>query len=1272
MDYQNFATLGVNLNRQKYGPLDISSVFTSTADLTYYITKGKTKQTGLSSYWANTTPYPYEGQLVALNENGKVSILKLVTNGDSFNAEDITAAVQNDLNQFRTETVNDIISLGGQISDINNKINNLPDTPDLTGYATKAYVNNAVTSAEQNMQSELYGEVELLNGSIDALGADMELRVPKSRTINGYSLSANITLDAEDVEADPEGTAAAKASEALAQAKTYTNTYALPKTTTVNGQESNSANNYIIEASHISLTTQDTENAAKLNVETYLNYLDSEIKNVAIGSEFLPRDTVINNVKFIPGYSNSEGTFPPSYTLDATHIPVFDRGFSVSDYLSASLDNLRLNDTDGNGLAIVYSRNNSDEETFLRPFDNYPLKKAANALGAVRMETAKAEGLRDPNDLDSELYQMPKGAMAIGNETIASGIASFSTGINSEANGSGAFAGNYGTTATGDYSTALGRDTTASAMAAFATGDTNTASGFASFVAGSNNEASGYVSSVLGYNNKATAYYSHAEGCGTIAASTAQHVQGQFNIEDNAGKYAHIVGWGNAYARANIHTLETNGNAWFAGTGKFEGEVYSGNKKLATSEQVATLYTDLASVIDSHKTLIDSKADASALANYVLTSRTINNKALTNNISLSYLDVGADAAGTALGYYNTLNNKIDNIDLSGYVPTSRTINSKALTNNISLTYLDVGADKSGSAATAESNAKSYADSNFLLKTATVNGVSFTNGKANINAHQIRTLQENQPDSDIANNKLTVALYLNTLDSEVGFIKQDLVTKLAVSTPINNVTPTTTDGSNYTYTLTANDIQATIAKASTSDSTETFPITKSLTHFINGSFRKVEVNAANRGMIFESWNGTRTSITIPGSSLSYLLNGEINEGAVKMTTACEEGYDITGAFNGDYAVGYASMALGDNTQAAGTASLAIGQKTQAGYYTVSGGTVTPSGVAAFAAGIETRAKADASVAIGLGTTAASANSFVSGYYNKSDSTGTYLHIVGNGLGPDAMNSTLSYRNAYTLDNVGNAFFRGRVQVGNHTTTEHNVTGDLNVWNDDAADNFLVTKAEALDLIYANVNSELINLANISDGEANGSFYTSTASTYAGSLAQGAVIFGSGTKATGANSFAVGQGSFATAPDAVAFNEGTAASGYSSAAFGFHSVASGNNSAAFGQYTEASGADSLAVGYHTTASGMDQFVCGSNNIADTEHKYAFIVGIDQSSSINSRANGFTVDWSGNGWFAGEIRVGGTGQDDNTSNAILPANLVATEKTPTTNNVINWLYE
>ena len=89
MEYQGFATLGVNLNRQKYGPLDVSSVFTSTADLTYYITKGQTKLEGLSDYWNAIVPYPYEGQLVSLVENGEVSVFKLVAKGDIFE----TAAV---------------------------------------------------------------------------------------------------------------------------------------------------------------------------------------------------------------------------------------------------------------------------------------------------------------------------------------------------------------------------------------------------------------------------------------------------------------------------------------------------------------------------------------------------------------------------------------------------------------------------------------------------------------------------------------------------------------------------------------------------------------------------------------------------------------------------------------------------------------------------------------------------------------------------------------------------------------------------------------------------------------------------------------------------------------------------------------------------------------------------------------------------------------------------------------------------------------------------
>ena len=67
-EYQGFATLGVNLNRQKYGPLDISNVFTSQSDLNYYLSKGANTE-GVSDYWKNTVPYPYAGQYIALVDN---------------------------------------------------------------------------------------------------------------------------------------------------------------------------------------------------------------------------------------------------------------------------------------------------------------------------------------------------------------------------------------------------------------------------------------------------------------------------------------------------------------------------------------------------------------------------------------------------------------------------------------------------------------------------------------------------------------------------------------------------------------------------------------------------------------------------------------------------------------------------------------------------------------------------------------------------------------------------------------------------------------------------------------------------------------------------------------------------------------------------------------------------------------------------------------------------------------------------------------------------
>lgn len=60
---------------------------------------------------------------------------------------------------------------------------------------------------------------------------------------------------------------------------------------------------------------------------------------------------------------------------------------------------------------------------------------------------------------------------------------------------------------------------------------------------------------------------------------------------------------------------------------------------------------------------------------------------------------------------NPVQNKVVNSALSNKVPTSRTVNGKALSTNISLNAADVGADVSGAANTALTSAKTYSDTN---------------------------------------------------------------------------------------------------------------------------------------------------------------------------------------------------------------------------------------------------------------------------------------------------------------------------------------------------------------------------------------------------------------------------------------------------------------------------------------------------------------------------------------------------------------------------------
>lgn len=131
-----------------------------------------------------------------------------------------------------------------------------------------------------------------------------------------------------------------------------------------------------------------------------------------------------------------------------------------------------------------------------------------------------------------------RNSFALGESVIASGRNCHAEGLSTIASGENCHAEGLSTTANGENCHAEGAGTT----------------------------ASGNISHAEGLGTTASGYCSHAENLGTIANGEYQHVQGKYNVEDIEDKYAHIVGGGDDEDnRKNIHTLDWNGNADYAG-----------------------------------------------------------------------------------------------------------------------------------------------------------------------------------------------------------------------------------------------------------------------------------------------------------------------------------------------------------------------------------------------------------------------------------------------------------------------------------------------------------------------------------------------------------------------------------------------------------------------------------------------------------------------------------------------------------------------------------
>ena len=346
-----------------------------------------------------------------------------------------------------------------------------------------------------------------------------------------------------------------------------------------------------------------------------------------------------------------------------------------------------------------------------------------------------------------------------------------------------------------------------------------------------------------------------------------------------------------------------------------------------------------------------------------------------------------------------------------------------------------------------------------------------------------------------------------------------------------------------------------------------------------------INEEGLGIVWDQVNqlvAQETSDLVTNSTLDITVR-HINEDISSAVAAAGDNPAFTGYMSlnraENSATGQKSVALGDANIASGTASMAEGlNSTASGNYAhAEGRGTTASGVSAHAEGTTSTASGDYSHAEGYGTTASGAYSHSEG--NNSQSIGQYSHTEGYST------ARSDYSHA----------------EGDHTEVQANSYA--------AHAEGYTTSARA----YA---AHAEGSQTIASGQYSHSEGIQTTASANGSHAEGG-----NTTASGAQSHAEGSG--------------TIASGGQTHAEGSGTTASGQYSHAEGVSTTASGTGSHAEGGGTIAASNIQHVQGQYNIEDNQNTYLDIVG--NGSSANARSNAYTLDWSGNGVYAGKVTVG-----------------------------------
>ena len=140
--------------------------------------------------------------------------------------------------------------------------------------------------------------------------------------------------------------------------------------------------------------------------------------------------------------------------------------------------------------------------------------------------------------------------------------------------------------------------------------------------------------------------YSSTLGQYCIASGNSQHAQGKYNIEDTTS--AHIVGNGTSSSSpSNAHTLDWNGNAWFA------GDVYvgstSGKNRDSGSVRLATM-NDIPEIPDTSNFM--ASTDPVGTGSFSM-NRKSGSEAGNLSVTLGNNCIASGLGAYAEGYYST-------------------------------------------------------------------------------------------------------------------------------------------------------------------------------------------------------------------------------------------------------------------------------------------------------------------------------------------------------------------------------------------------------------------------------------------------------------------------------------------------------------------------------------------------------------------------------------------------------------------------------------------